>query len=315
MANKLFCVDASMVAWRVLFVLLFLYQFDTALAGSLENFKAALERGDYRALIQIRSIDLLECERKEVEDHWENRLERSFEAVKDHVLRARFVPEQYEEHADLACFTHLYMSLDIESDGDRTSRFQRIKALGGESVYQRVLTEAEIVDGFIYDNYYRRGLCVIKQLAGFQNFRELCEAHDEDGLQVSTDKLAPTFVLKRKEEVKGGKGIKQEMGVALPAITKEESNDDNDKEGNDAMSDLSSDRRQKRLPSHIEPSMYVYCLESDQVYNQGKMPERMAASACLKRGGYSERHVVGANLLMIFGIHKPSEMDEQNTNR
>jgi hypothetical protein len=40
---------------------------------------------------QIRSTDLPECERKEVEDYWENRSERSFEAVKDHVLRAKLV--------------------------------------------------------------------------------------------------------------------------------------------------------------------------------------------------------------------------------
>ena len=230
---------------------------------------------------QLRSTDLPECERKEIEDYWENRSEKSFEAIKDHILWAKFVSEKYEEHADLACFTHLYMSLDIESDSDRARRFQRIKALGGASVYQSVVAAAKIADGFIYNDYYQRGLCIIRQLAGLQYFGESCGSQDD----------------------------------VEPAITKKESNEDNDKKENNTITDAGSDKPEKRLPPHITPSMYVYCIESDRTYQREEMPKRMLASACLKLGGYSERHAAGARLLMMVGLKQQEEMDEQDVSR
>ena len=57
MTNDYFCVDKGVFAWRVLFVLLFLCHFNNAIAGSWEDGKAAFERGDYRAVIQIRMLD------------------------------------------------------------------------------------------------------------------------------------------------------------------------------------------------------------------------------------------------------------------
>ena len=114
-------------------------------------------------LVQAHA-DAPECDREDVEFHWENAIPRVFEAIVIHIEDYRKSDSNYEGYPDLACFTELYFSLDTPSDTEVGTRVGQLLDLEVESIYRDLVENTGDPGTFVYEIFFEEVLCVAQQL-------------------------------------------------------------------------------------------------------------------------------------------------------
>ena len=107
-----------------------------------------------------------ECDREKIENYWSNAVPIIFESIEAHLAESLEVGSEYEGYPDLACFTELYLSLEISSDRELNRRVERLLGLEGENLYKDLVLAANRSSDFFYQTYFENVLCVVQQLAG-----------------------------------------------------------------------------------------------------------------------------------------------------
>ncbi len=113
-----------------------------------------------------KALEAPECDQEEIQQYSSDATLEIKKALEEHIQEINEKDVEYLGYPDLACFLELFL---IKSDDSPRVLRQKVEWLLDElsaSVYSRLLEDASTVGSFLYDTYYRDGMCVFRQLAG-----------------------------------------------------------------------------------------------------------------------------------------------------